>query len=75
MTRLQQLLRDRAVPLAEVRARTRRHRSTVYRWMTGESFPDRTTAAVLLELYRPQALDFDGIYKAAPTPAAEGAAR
>lgn len=75
MTKLQRLLQDRTVPLSVVRARTRRHRSTVYRWMTGESFPDRQTATVLLELYRAQALDYDGIYKAAPAPRPDGAAR
>lgn len=64
ITPLQKLLRDKVVAPRQVREFTGRDRSTVYRWTTGESFPERLDCERLIELFGADVLDFNGCYVA-----------
>ena len=62
MTLLQRLLADRAALPVDLVDRLGCDRVTVYRWQTGRSFPSGRYARRLVELLRPQGLDFNGCY-------------
>ena len=64
ITPLQQLLRDKILRTAEITQATQRSRYTVRRWRSGETFPHRTDAEKLIELFGPDRLDFNGCYEA-----------
>ncbi len=64
ITPLQWLLLTEIEPIARVRQVTGRGRSTVWRWATGRSFPERADAERLIELYGTTQLDHNGCYEA-----------
>lgn len=64
ITPLQLLLRRRLLPDSRVMAATARSRVQIWRWRSGQQYPDRPAAAALIALYATvgEALDFNGCY-------------
>lgn len=63
MTLLQRLLAAPDELPFDFIVRVRCDRTTLYRWQTGKSFPSRRYARLLVEVLRPQGLDFNGCYR------------
>lgn len=66
ITPFQKALRDKIVPPGEIRQVTRCSRTTLWRWQTGVSFPEKPQAETLIALFSEHgaALDYNGIYQA-----------
>ncbi len=64
ITPLQGLLRSKTRSLGAVAQHTGRSRFTVRRWKLGLSVPQPDDARKLIELFGPEALDFNGCYEA-----------
>lgn len=64
-TDLQRLLskRGESARLARVLSKSR---ATISRWKLGQAYPDRLMAQRLIDVYRAEGLDHNGIYQ--PTP-------
>lgn len=62
MTLLQRLLADRDALPADLLQRLGCDRATLHRWQTGKSLPSNRYARLLVEVLRPQGLDFNGCY-------------
>lgn len=62
MTPLQKLLKQKTIPERRIREHTGRSRTTVFRWRRGISYPGPDDAKKLIELFGPDALDYNGCY-------------